>query len=65
MGGEDVLALNQEDRDRLKELHAVVRGRPKVREAAWHLGVSPRQVRRLSRPSTCGARGAPLLASSC
>jgi Transposase and inactivated derivatives len=49
MAGEDVLALNQQDRDRLKELHAVVRGQQKVGEAARHLGLSPRQVRRLVR----------------
>jgi DNA-binding Lrp family transcriptional regulator len=49
MAGEDVLALNQRDRDRLKELHAVVRGQQKVGEAARHLGLSPRQVRRLVR----------------
>jgi len=49
MAGEDVLALNQQDRDRLKELHAVVRGQQKVGEAARHLELSPRQVRRLVR----------------
>ena len=49
MAGEDVLALNQQDRDRLKELHGVVRGLQKVGEAARHLGLSPRQVRRLVR----------------
>ena len=49
MAGEDVLALNQQDRDRLKELHAVIRGRQKVGEAARHLRLSPRQVRRLVR----------------
>jgi DNA-binding Lrp family transcriptional regulator len=49
MAGEDVLALNQQDRDRLKELHAVVRGQQKVGEAARHLGLSRRQVRRLVR----------------
>ena len=49
MAGEDVLALNQRDRDRLKELHAVIRGRQKVGEAARHLRLSPRQVRRLVR----------------
>lgn len=47
MAGEDVLALNQQDRDRLKELHAVMRGQQKVSDAARHLGLSPRQVRRL------------------
>jgi DNA-binding Lrp family transcriptional regulator len=49
MAGEDVLALNEQDRDRLKELHAVVRRQQKVGEAARHLGLSPRQVRRLVR----------------
>ena len=49
MAGEDVLALNQRDRDRLKELHAVVRGQQQVGEASRHLGLSPRQVRRLVR----------------
>ena len=49
MAGEDVLALNQQDRDRLKELHGVVRRQQKVGEAARHLGLSPRQVRRLVR----------------
>jgi hypothetical protein len=32
MAGEDVLALNQQDRDRLKELHGVVRGQQKGQE---------------------------------
>ncbi len=49
MAGEDVLALTQRDRDRLKELHAVVRGHETVAEAAGHLGLSRRQVRRLLR----------------
>ena len=49
MGGEDVLALNQRDRDRLKELHAVIRGRQGLVEAARHLGLSRRQARRLVR----------------
>lgn len=49
MAGEDVLALNQGDRDRLKELHAVIRGRLRVCEAARHLGLSGRQTRRLVR----------------
>ena len=49
MAGEDVLALNQRDRDRLKELHGVIRGRQKVCEAARHLGLSRRQTRRLVR----------------
>ncbi len=47
MAGEDVLALNQRDRDRLKELHAVVRRQQKVGVAARNLGLSSRQVRRL------------------
>ena len=46
---EDVLALNQRDRDRLKELHAVVRGRQTVSKAARHMGVSRRHARRLVR----------------
>ena len=49
MDGEDVLALNQRDRDRLKELHAVIKGRQKLGEAAKHLGLSRRQTRRLVR----------------
>jgi transposase len=49
MAGEDVLALNQRDRDRLKELHAVIKGRQKLGEAAKHLGLSRRQIRRLVR----------------
>jgi hypothetical protein len=49
MAGEDVLALNQRDRDRLKEIHAVVRGRQTVCEVARHLGLSRRQTRRLVR----------------
>ena len=49
MAGEDVLALNQRDRDRLKELHAVVRRQQEVGEAARKLGLSPRQVRRVVR----------------
>jgi len=49
MAGEDVLALNQRDRDRLRELHAVVRRQQKVGDAARHLALSPRQVRRLVR----------------
>jgi transposase len=43
------LALNQRDRDRLKELHAVIRGRLRLSEAARHLGLSRRQTRRLVR----------------
>jgi hypothetical protein len=49
MAGEDVLALTQQDRDRLKELHAVIRGRQTVSEAAGHMGLSRRQARRLLR----------------
>lgn len=49
MAGEDVLALTQRDRDRLKELHAVIRRRQSVAEAARHMGVSRRQARRLLR----------------
>jgi len=49
MAGEDVLALTQRDRDRLKELHAVIKGRQKLGEAAKHLGLSRRQTRRLVR----------------
>lgn len=49
MDGGDVLALNQRDRDRLKELHAVIKGRQKLGEAAKHLGLSRRQTRRLVR----------------
>jgi hypothetical protein len=49
MAGEDVLALNQRDRDRLKEIHGVIRERQKVSEAAWHLGLSRRQALRLVR----------------
>lgn len=58
MAGEDVLALSQRDRDRLKELHAVVRGRQTVAEAARHMGVSRRQARRqLRRVEHEGDRG--------
>lgn len=58
MAGEDVLALTQRDRDRLKELHAVIRGRQTVAEAARHMGVSRRQARRLLRRLECeGDRG--------
>ncbi len=49
MAGEDVLALTQRDRDRLKELHGVIRRRQTVAEAAEHMGVSRRQARRLLR----------------
>ena len=58
MDGEDVLALNQQDRDRLKELHAVIKGRQKVGEAAKHLGLKSdgtgRLVRRVERRETKG-----------
>jgi hypothetical protein len=58
MAGEDVLALNQRDRDRLKELHAVIKGRQKLGEAAKHLGLSRRQTRRLvGRVKREGDRG--------
>jgi DNA-binding Lrp family transcriptional regulator len=43
------LALSQRDRDRLKEIHAVIRRRQQVGEAARHLSLSRRQVRRLVR----------------
>ena len=49
MAGEDVLALGQRDRDRLKEIHGVIRRQQQVWEAARHLGLSRRQVRRLVR----------------
>lgn len=49
MAGEDLLALSQRDRDRLRELHGVIRGRQKLCEAARHLGLSRRQTRRLVR----------------
>jgi DNA-binding Lrp family transcriptional regulator len=49
MAGEDVLALTQRDRDRLKELHAVIRKRQTMAEAARHMGVSRRQARRMVR----------------
>lgn len=47
MQREDRLALSQKERDRLKEIHGVIRGRLKAAEAAAHLGLSRRQVRRL------------------
>jgi DNA-binding Lrp family transcriptional regulator len=46
---EDRVAFSQEERDRLKELHGVVFGQLKQKEAARRLGLSPRQVRRLCR----------------
>ena len=45
--GKGLLALNQRDRDRLKELHGVMRGQQELRGAAQHLGLSARQARRL------------------
>jgi len=47
--GEELLALSQRDRDRLKELHGVIRGQQKLREAAGHLRLSTKQARRLLR----------------
>lgn len=46
---EGVLALSQRDRDRLNELHGVIRGEIGTGVAGRRLGVSPRQVRRLVR----------------
>src|SRR5258708_38308472 len=46
---EDRVAFSQEERDRLKELHGVVSGQLKQKEAAKRLELSPRQVRRLCR----------------
>lgn len=43
------MALSQRDRDRLKELHAVIRRRQKLSQAARHLKLSRRQTRRLVR----------------
>jgi DNA-binding Lrp family transcriptional regulator len=45
--GEGLLALSQRDRDRLKELHGVMRGQQRLRDAAEHLGLSTKQARRL------------------
>jgi hypothetical protein len=45
--GEGLLALSQRDRDRLKELHGVIRGHQQLGDAAAHLGVSTKQARRL------------------
>jgi hypothetical protein len=47
--GEELLALSQRDRDRLKELHGVIRGQQNLREAARHLRLSTKQARRLLR----------------
>ncbi len=48
MEGERV-AFSQEERDRLKELHGVLSGQLRQREAAKRLGLSVRQVKRLCR----------------
>lgn len=57
--GEELLALSQRDRDRVKELHGVIRGQQKLREAAQHLGMSTKQARRLlERVVEEGDRGA-------
>jgi DNA-binding Lrp family transcriptional regulator len=48
MEGERV-AFSQKERDRLKELHGVLCGELKQREAAKRLGLSVRQVKRLCR----------------
>jgi hypothetical protein len=45
----DRLAFSQEERDRLKELHGVLSGELRQREAAKRLGLSVRQVKRLCR----------------
>ncbi len=49
MAEEGVLALSQRDRDRLRELHAVVRGELRSGQVAQRLGLSSRQVRRLAK----------------
>ena len=49
MAEEAVLALTQKDRDRLKELHALVRGQLRSGQVAQRLGLSSRQVRRLAK----------------
>jgi hypothetical protein len=67
MRGEDRLALSQKERDRLREIHAVIRRGLKTGEAAAHLGLSRRQVRRLiqrvtgvgDRAVVHGLRGRP------
>ena len=43
------LALNERDRDRLKELHALIRGHIGTSEAAERLRLTARQVRRLAK----------------
>jgi DNA-binding Lrp family transcriptional regulator len=45
----DRMAFSQGERDRLRELHGVLSGQLKQREAARRLGLSVRQVRRLCR----------------
>jgi DNA-binding Lrp family transcriptional regulator len=58
MAEEGFLALSQRDRDRLKELHGVIRRQIAVREAARRVKLSPRQVRRLlKRVRSEGDRG--------
>jgi transposase len=47
MAGGGLLALSQRDRDRLKELHGVIRGQLGTSEAAQRLGLTARQVRRV------------------
>jgi len=56
--GKGLLALSQRDRDRLKELHGVIRGRQELKDAAQHLGLSTKQARRLlERVSEEGDQG--------
>lgn len=43
------MALSQQERDRLKEIHGVLRGQLRIREAAERLGLSQRQVKRVLR----------------
>jgi len=67
MQGEDRLALSQKERDRLREIHAVIQRRLKTGEAAAHLDLSRRQLRRLvqavrqhgDRAVVHGLRGRP------
>lgn len=49
MAEEGVLALSQRDRDRLRELHALVRRELRSGQVAQRLGLSTRQVRRLAK----------------
>jgi len=49
MAEEGVLSLTQKDRDRLKELHALVRGQLRSGQVAQRLGLTSRQVRRLAK----------------